>query len=442
MIKIGETTLKIIKDSREEDTLEATMRSGLIEVSSSVPHGKSRGEREAYLINPQEALLNFEKIKPIILKQEFESLIDFDNFLLKLDGTDNKKNLGGNLTLTLSQTFARLASRIKGLELWQYLREVLLKLSPDLKEKLNKVIPPYFLFNLINGGQHAPYGPKIQEYLLVPKIDNPRVSLELAEIFFAGLKEYFLKEYGENKNLHRFTRQNLVSRSARNKFGDEGGLLIPACAGRPENNYEKPLEIFSQIRKELKLEKDIGFSLDAAASTFYDQYTKKYSLVFNQSLSSEELLDIYKKLIQKYQLISLEDPFEENDWEAWKMLAKNWKFPPAQAGKIKNCFIIGDDLTVTNSQLLAKAAEQKAISGIIIKPTQIGTITETLKTVALAHQKQIKIIVSHRSAETLDDFIADLTVASGAWGLKAGAPQPEERMVKYRRVIQIMTHAE
>jgi enolase len=198
----------------------------------------------------------------------------------------------------------------------------------------------------------------------------------------------------------------------------------------PEENYEKPLEVFNQIRAELKLEKDVGFSLDAAASSFYDKNIKGYRLFLDKSISREELLDIYKTIIKKYKLISLEDPFEENDFENFQKITSLFA---------RKTIIIGDDLTVTNSQLLVKAAEQKAISGIIIKPTQIGTITETLKTVALAHQKQIKIIVSHRSAETLDDFIADLTVASGAWGLKAGAPQPEERMVKYRRVITILS---
>jgi len=189
------------------------------------------------------------------------------------------------------------------------------------------------------------------------------------------------------------------------------------------------LEIFSQIRKELKLEKDIGFSLDVAASSFYNKETKDYGLLPTRNFSSGELLEIYKGLNKKYQLCSLEDPFEENDFENFQKITSLFS---------RKTIIIGDDLTVTNPKLLAKAAEQKAISGIIIKPTQIGTITETLKTIALAHQKQIKIIISHRSAETLDDFIADLTVASGAWGLKAGAPQPEERMVKYRRVISII----
>jgi len=411
MIKIEEIKLRIIKDSRQEDTLEAIMKSGSFEVFSSVPRGKSRGERETYLINPHKAIANFKKIKSVILKQEFESLIDFDNFLLKLDATNNKRNLGGNLTLVLSQTFARLAAKLEGLELFKYLKEELLAIAPELQNTLQKVSSPYLLFNLINGGQHAPYGPKIQEYLIVPKMDNPRVSLEIAEIFFAGLKEYFLKEYGINK------------------FGDEGGLLIPVCAGRPENNYEKPLEIFFQIRKELKLEKDIGFSLDVAASSFYNKETKDYELLPTRNFSSGELLEIYKGLNKKYQLCSLEDPFEENDFENFQKITSLFA---------RKTIIIGDDLTVTNPKLLAKAAEQKAISGIIIKPTQIGTITETLKTIALAHQKQIKIIISHRSAETLDDFIADLTVASGAWGLKAGAPQPEERMVKYRRVISII----
>jgi len=387
------------------------MQSGPFEVSSSIPKGKSCGEREAYLVDASTALKNFEKIKPKLLKQNFESLIDFDHFLLTLDGTENKRNLGGNLTLVLSQTFARLAAKVEGLELFKYLKEELLAIAPGLQNTLKKVPSPYFLFNLINGGQHAPYGPKIQEYLIVPKIDNPRVSLELAEIFFAGLKEYFLKEYGENK------------------FGDEGGLLIPACAGRSENNYEKPLKIFSQIRKELKLEKDMSFSLDVAASSFYDKNTKTYYLFPDKSISREELLDIYKELNKEYHFVSVEDPFEENDFENFQKITSLFG---------KNTIIIGDDLTVTNPKLLAKAATEKAISGIIIKPTQIGTITETLKTMALAHQKQIKIIVSHRSAETLDDFIADLAIAGGAWGLKAGAPQPEEKMVKYRRVIEIL----
>lgn len=406
MFEIDDIKLKIIQDSRGEDTLEAMMRSGPFEVFSSVPHGKSRGEREAYLVDASTALKNFEKIKPIILKQKFESLIDFDHFLLQLDGTDNKKNLGGNLTLVLSQTFARLVAKLEGLELFKYLKEELLVIAPALQRPLAKYHNPYFFFNLINGGQHAPYGPKIQEYLVIPKLDNPQVSLQLAEIFFAGLKEYFLKEYNSNK------------------FGDEGGLIIP------EINYEKPLEIMEQVRHDLRLEKDLFFGLDVAASSFFNRATNSYSLLLDQEFLADNLLDVYQGLNKKYHLFSIEDPFEENDFIHFAKLTKLSGQQP---------IIVGDDLTTTNSRFIQMAIENKTISGVIIKPSQIGTISETLKTIALAHQKQIKIIVSHRSAETLDDFIADLAVASGAWGLKAGAPQPEERMVKYRRVIKILS---
>lgn len=405
MFKIDEVNLEIIKDSRREDTLKAIMKSDEFEVSSSIPHGKSRGEREAYLVDASTALKNFQKIKSLILEKSFKSLRDFDQFLLKIDGTDNKKNLGGNLILVLSQTFARLISKIKGLELWQYLRQELINLAPELEDFFIEQSSPYFLFNLINGGQHAPYGPKIQEYLLIPKIRDPKASLELAQQFFSSLKEYFLKT---DKKIN---------------FGDEGGLLIT------EDNYAKPLEIFSTISKELNIEEMVGFSLDIAASSFYNVKTKKYELSFLKHYSVEELRQLYEELNEKYHFVSLEDPFEQNDWYNFQQLTSLFN---------KKTIIIGDDLTVTNHKLLFKAIKEKAISGVIIKPTQIGTITETLKTIILAHRHQLKIIVSHRSAETLDDFIADLAVASKAWGLKSGAPQTEERMVKYKRVISII----
>jgi len=397
MFKIDDIQLKIIKDSRDEDTLEAMMKSGSLMATSSVPHGKSRGEREAILISPSEALTKFEQIKPELLQREYNSIFDFDQSL--------SADWGGNLTLVLSQTFCRLISKLLGWELWQYLRQELIKIAPELQKPLAKYRSPYLFFNLINGGQHAPYGPKIQEYLVIPKLDNPQVSLQLAEIFFAGLKEYFLREYNSNK------------------FGDEGGLLIP------EINYEKPLEIMEQVRRDLRLEKDLFFGLDVAASSFFNRATNSYSLLLDQEFLADNLLDVYQGLNKKYHLLSIEDPFEENSFVHFAKLTKLSGEQPV---------IIGDDLTTTNPSVIQMAIKNKAISGVIIKPSQIGTISETLKAIALAQKNNIKVIISHRSAETLDDFIADLAVASGAWGLKAGAPQPEERMVKYNRVISII----
>jgi len=395
-MKIDNIILKIVPDSRGQETLKATMKSGNIEVSSSIPQGKSKGEKEAFVLEPHTASRKFEMIKGQVTDVEFSGLKDFDNYLLRLDGTENKSNLGGNLILVLSQAFCRLIAKSEGIELWQYLEKQL----TVSKEKE----APYFLFNLINGGKHAIYGPKIQEYMIVPQVDNPKVSLEVAQIFFAGLKEYFKKEYEENK------------------FGDEGGLLIS------EDNYEKPLKILNQIKKELNLENKIKFSLDIAASSFYDKEKQVYLLEKDKSFSKGELREIYKKIILKYDILSIEDPFEEKDWESFQRLT-------SEVGD--KAIIIGDDLTVTNPELVKKAIEMKAISGVIIKPTQIGTISETLETIDLANKHNLKIVISHRSAETDDHFIADLAWASRAWGLKAGAPNQEERMVKYNRIIKI-----
>ena len=395
-MKIDNIILKIVPDSRGQETLKATMKSGNIEVSSSIPQGKSKGEKEAYVLEPHSAIRKFEMIKNQIINIEFSSLKEFDNCLLRIDGTENKSNLGGNLILVLSQAFCRLIAKSEGIELWQYL-EKQLTVSKEKKA-------PYFLFNLINGGKHAIYGPKIQEYMIVPQVDNPKVSLEVAQIFFAGLKEYFKKEYEENK------------------FGDEGGLLIS------EDNYEEPLKVLEQIKKELNLENKIKFSLDIAASSFYDKEKQVYLLEKDKSFSKGELREIYKKIILKYDILSIEDPFEEKDWESFQRLT-------SEVGD--KAIIIGDDLTVTNPELVEKAIEMKTISGVIIKPTQIGTISETLETIDLANKHNLKIVISHRSAETDDHFIADLAWASRAWGLKAGAPNQEERMIKYNRMIKI-----
>jgi len=407
MVKIDEIKLQTILDSRGEKTLEAFIKSGDIEVISSIPKGKSRGKKEAFLTDTEIALKKFEKIKESLLKQGFCSQEEFDDFLIQLDGTANKSNLGGNLTLVLSQAFSRLMAKKEGLELWQYLEKEIFSLAPDLKEKNLQVFVPYFFFNLINAGKHASFGPRFQEYLIVPQVKDPVYSLSLAKEFFEALKNYFKKNYQKNE------------------FGDEGGLLIP------KTDFEEPLKIYFQIRKDLHLEDKIGFALDVAASSFYNQKDKKYYLEKDKNFSQEELAQIYKKINSSYRFFSLEDPFEENDWLGFKKIREI--FTEESGGPL----IIGDDLTATNLLLVKKAIEARAIDGLIINPTQIGTVTETLKTIVFAQKNDLKIIVSHRSAETKDDFIADLAWASRAFGLKAGAPQPEERMVKYNRIINI-----
>lgn len=409
-MKIEEILLKVIKDSRNEDTLEATIKSGEFEATSSIPKGKSRGEKEAFLAPVDKALINFQKIKPQIIGKSFSSLFEFDQFLINLDETINKQNLGGNLTLVLSQAFARLLSLFCQKELWQLLEEEFFILNPALENKISKT-SPYFFFNLLNGGKHAPFGPYIQEYLIIPQTSNPYESLVMANEFFQNLKIYITQKYSQQK------------------FGDEGGMLLP------ESNYEKPLQIFEEIKNEMKkqnrIDKEISFGLDVAASSFYDKEEKIYHLAPGLSLTNSELLDVYYRLNNYYHLFSLEDPFEENDFESFSQLKQ-------RIGE--RMLIIGDDLTVTNKELLKKAIEKNSINAIIIKPTQIGTITETLETIGFAHREGIKPIISHRSAETMDNFIADLAIATRAFGLKAGAPQTHQRVVKYKRVIEIFNN--
>jgi enolase len=392
-MKIKEIKIRKILDSKKEETFEIEMLNDRFSVVSSVGKGKSRGSKEVFLIDFQKAKEIIKEIKNLIIKRDFSDLKEFDQFLLSLDGTPDKKKLGGNLILTLSVAFSKLLAKERGLPLFVLLREEFLRTFPEFKEELNNYQFPYLFFNFINGGLHSKKGPNFQEYLIIPQNRNPDFSLNLAKIFFAGLKEWFKK--------------NDISIS----YGDEGGLIYPG------KDDEKPLEIFSQVLKDLNLNyRKIRFGLDVAASSFLKEEEK------------EKYLDFYKYLIQKYQLFSLEDPFSENDILGFKKILNEFK---------NEVIIIGDDLTVTNAFLIEKAADFKAIDGVIIKPTQIGSLLETFQAISVAFKKNLKIIISHRSRETNDDFLADLTLAINAFGFKSGALTQKERLVKYLRIKKI-----
>lgn len=392
-MKIKEIKLKKIFDSRKEETFEIEMSSENFSVFSSVGKGKSRGSQEVTLISSKEAPLKLESVKELILKEDFSGLKEFDQFLLSLDKTPQKQNLGGNLTLTLSVAFAKLMAKEKGLPLFVFLREEFLKNFPELKEEFKSFECPYLLFNFINGGPHAEVGPDFQEYLIIPFSRDPSFSLNLAEIFFAGLKEWFRKN------------------NLKINYGDEGGLIYP------EKDNEAPLKIFSIILKDLNLNyQKIRFGIDVAASTFLKDKDK------------ESFLKLYRFLIKKYHLFYLEDPFPEDDFLSFSRLNKEFQ---------KKVLICGDDLTVTNPFLIEKAIKENSINSVIIKPTQIGTLLETFQAIYTALKGGLKVIISHRSGETEDDFLADLAVAVNAFGLKSGALVQKERMVKYLRIKKI-----
>lgn len=387
-MKISKINLRIIQDSRNQDTLEAEFFSNEFTATSSVPAGKSKGKFETVSIEPTIALQKLEKIKTDLLNGDFSSISEFDNFLKKLDGTDNKSNLGGNLILVLSIAFTKLLAKSNNLEIYQLIEQL-------LGEKAKKF--PYLYFNLIGGGLHAKDSLPFQEYLLVTKFSSPLKGLEYAKSAAEKLREDIGKNFGGVK------------------LGDEGAFAIKS------DDPKLGLEVLNRNLDDA----NISLALDVAASTF--GFDGNYQ-ISNQVFTTDRMLNLYLELADKFPLISIEDPFSEDDREGFIAICQTLG---------ERIWIIADDLTVTNSDLIKNAADEKAATGVIIKPNQIGSVSETLEAVKLAQSYGWKVIVSHRSGETDDDFIADLAFGVGADGLKSGAPTQRQRLVKYNRLVEI-----
>jgi len=283
------------------------------------------------------------------------------------------KKLGANAILPVSIAVCRAGAAAKNLPLYKYVRD------PVSYEN----VLPRPCFNIINGGAHARNNLAIQEFMAIPNYESFSENLEAGLEAFNNLKNILQKEFGENLAM-----------------GDEGGFALPI------SEPEKALDFLIEATGDLKI--DIG--LDVAAT----QLKEKYALEF------------YKEIIKKYPIIFIEDPFRENDDKGF-----------AGATKELGITIVGDDYLTTNIERIKRAEKKKACNGVIIKPNQIGTVSETLKAVQLAKSYGWKIVVSHRSGETMDDFIADLAVGVGADFIKSGAPLTQERMVKYNRLLEI-----
>lgn len=396
-MKISQINLKIIQDSRGQDTLEAEMILEDLSVISSVPAGKSKGKFETISVEPEICLQKFKDVKNEILNSEFLSVLEFDNFLKKLDGTPDKSNLGGNLILVLSICFTKLLARSKNLQTYQLIGEILGK-TP---EKF-----PYLYFNLIGGGLHAKDSLPFQEYILVTKFDSPSRGLEYAKLTVEKLKKDIAKNFGKIRT------------------GDEGTLSIKSSD--PELGLKVLLRNLDN--------QNVSLALDVAASSFYEKGVYKIGeKVFN----TMQMLDLYQDLAAKFPILSIEDPFAEDDREGFAKICKIFKDKSSTESVLDKVWIIGDDLTVTNKDIIQKAIDGKQITGVIIKPNQIGSVSETLDAIQLVQSHNLKIIVSHRSGETNDDFIADLAFGCGTDGLKSGAPTQPQRLAKYNRLIEI-----
>jgi len=413
MNKITKIIAEEIKDSRGNPTIKVTVFVGDMFDSFSVPSGASTGAHEAHELRDPEpeqarygagfdgkggmkkAIWNIENIiAGALIGQDILNQKEIDRIMVELDGTSNKDNLGGNSMIGISIACAKVAAKVSGVEVFEHLR-TLTEIKPSRKI-------PYLYMNLINGGKHAKNDLAFQEYHIVPETEDVKEAVEIGITIQNTLKEIILKDLGEESVL----------------LGDEGGFAPKI------SDIKQPLFYLRAAIKQNELEGKVRLALDVAATSFYNNGIYK---IDGKDVSKEELFSIYDALIKEFSLLSFEDPFFEEDFESFRKLKEN-------NSEVK---IVGDDLTVTNKILLTKAIEKNSINAMIIKPNQIGTLTETLETMKLARENNIELVVSHRSGETDDDFIADLAFAFGCFGLKAGAPTKPERMVKYKRLIQI-----
>jgi enolase len=311
-----------------------------------------------------------------------------DEFLVRLDGTATKSRLGANTILAISIAFLRATARTKKLPLWKHIRDVYgIWVDPTAT-----ALHPRLFMNVVNGGLHAGNNLHFQEYLIIPRARTFKDSIDIGTAIYHALGAALVKAKG---------------RGAAN-LGDEGGF-----APNFKNDLE-PFQMLRSVAKKLKLDKKIDFGIDAAATDI-------------KGLSRLQLNNTYKKLIKEYKPLYIEDPFNENDFKSFAAFT-------AANNKL---WIAGDDLTTTNTDRMEMAQAKKSVNAIIIKPNQIGSVTETLNAVCLAREYRWAVVVSHRSGETNDDFIADLAYGVAADGFKLGAPARGERIAKYNRLLEI-----
>ena len=414
MAKIVQLTAREILDSRGNPTIEAKviLDNGLV-AKASVPSGASTGVHEAHELRDGDqqryggkgvlkAVANVKEIiAPKIIGQEIIALKEIDQLMIELDGTPNKEKLGANAILAVSLVCARAGALATGQELYAYLAS-----TYDFATDNYHLPTPSF--NIFNGGQHADTNVDFQEFMILPLI-NGTVAEKIrlgAEVFHALGK--VLKEAKLATNL-----------------GNEGGY-----APMMESS-EQVMEMIVQamIRAGYQPKEQVGFGLDVGSSELYDEATGQYIFALDKwQFSSAELLAKYKEWSEKYPIISIEDGLAEDDWQGWQNLT-------AELGG--RMLLIGDDLFVTQTERLRQGIASKAANAILIKLNQIGTVTETIDCIKTAQQNNYKIMISHRSGETTDDFIADLAVAVGADYIKTGSAARGERLAKYNRLMEI-----
>ncbi len=401
MSKIKDVYAREILDSRGNPTVEVeiTLECG-IKAMASVPSGASTGKNEAIELRDNDlsrylgkgVLTAVNNVNTIIKKEivgmDCHNQKEIDQKLIDLDGTENKSKLGANAILGVSLANLKAQAMYEKKELYEYL-------GNDYKM-------PRCMMNILNGGAHAANKLDIQEFMIIPSLDDYRENLRMGSEVFHNLNK-ILKQ----KNLNC-------------GVGDEGGF-----APNIDTAYEA-LDLITLAIKEAgyELGKDIYLALDVAASEFYENGLYNFE---GKQLTKEQMVDYYKDLIQRYPIISIEDGMAEEDYDGWKLLTE----------ALPNIQLVGDDLFVTNKKLLQKGIDLKIANAILLKVNQIGTVTETLETINLAKENGYKTIISHRSGETEDNYIADFAVGLNLGQIKTGSMSRSDRISKYNRLLRI-----
>ncbi|WQW18092.1 phosphopyruvate hydratase [Helicobacter pylori] len=408
MLTIKDIHALEVMDSRGNPTIQASViLSDNTKASTIVPSGASTGKREALELRDNDKTRFLGKgvlracenvnsvIKHHLIGLEAINQAFVDERLRALDGTPNYANLGANAVLGVSMALARASAKALNLPLYRYLGGA------------NALTLPVPMLNIINGGTHANNSIDFQEYMIMP-------------LGFESFKEALRA----STEVYHTLKKLLDGKNQLTSVGDEGGF-----APNFNNNVE-PLEVISQAIEKAgyKLGEEIALALDVASSELVDENFNYHLKGENKILDSHELVAYYKKLVAKYPIVSIEDGLSEDDWEGWAFLSK-------ELGR--QIQLVGDDLFVTNASLLQKGIEKNIANAILIKPNQIGTISETLETIRLAKHHAYQCVMSHRSGESEDSFIADFAVALNTGEIKTGSTARSERIAKYNRLLEI-----
>ena len=409
MAKIQQINPRTILDSRGNPTIEVDIfltdgESG----TASAPSGASTGKSEAHELRDldknhfhgkgvNKAIANIQnEIAPALIGMNADDQQAIDECLISLDGTQNKSRLGANSILAISLANAIANAKSKKTSLFKLISH---------NENYSLPVP---MLNIINGGKHAKNSTDIQEFMIIP----------------AGFDTFFDALKSGSEIFHHLSKL-LSEKKLNTSVGDEGGFA-PSLSSN-----EQALELILQAIELASYQpgQQVFIGIDSAASEIYDNQSFKYNFDNeNKILSSENLIQLYKKWVQNYPLISIEDGIEEDSWDDWNKLN-------SQIGE--NCQLVGDDLFTTNPNRIERGIREKSANSVLIKPNQIGTLTETLNAIKLAKSVNWGTVISHRSGETESSFIADLAVATNAGQIKSGAPSRGERTAKYNQLIRI-----